>query len=1145
MRAHEHCAQRTRIRALLLALVALIAVGATPAMALLSSDYQFSTTNATYTPLGAPTTVIAGTNTTVVGGGQFNDTASAGPFNIGFSFQFDCLAYTQFGVSTSGTLFLGSLKAGTPNNDLAAAPRYPIIAPWWDHQHLYNNGGAANGCSFTPLAGIHYALSGTAPNRVLTVEFNTQVADIANSFWWAGCGLTMNRYQVRLYEGTNKIEFHYGSLWASSGQATAATIGIANGTTNFLSVTPSGGTATVSSVTSNNAIAQHVALIPAGTVYAFTPCYIRRIGNAPLATPSMAPGDSLLVGQNVKLGDETSNAAFSLNFPAGSCPSHNYTMTISGPAATDYRFLSTGNQTDAGAIVAGGTVNSTIIFRPSAIGARQAFLTVTDNTIGCSVIFTIAGTGTARFQITGNPAQGGTPAMTNLDTLLKGKFGIRGSTANFQPFTTSNTSTMNLSSMNVTYTITGGSGQYTIIPNATLGSGQSNTPTIAFTPLPSSLGPQSAQLTVAADGQSRTYVLYAAAAFPELNVFTGSTRIDSSSLLYVNTYSCSGEQYVTYPLDLSNPNFVADTIWGVSVYQLDTVFRQGAPRYPFARSSGNLVLSKDYRFSPTPGAAPINANAPATFPIVIQPGQTVRYYLTFVAQRPNRRFARLIMRTNAYNQVSPDTSGLNTIGVLRVDLFGRGVGGHLAGTSNGGPVQPITFPVTPIGETRDTTFQLWNTGQCDLRISLARFEITSGDVNEFSIVSPPNGTRTDPATGDLLLAPGTSTSITVRFKPVQIDSRRASIRVRTNDSTSEIAGVVERGVYYVDLYGTGKQDLYPEGADLGTALIGGDASEHTHGVVRLRNTQNGPVLITQIKLVGVDSLEFNADPLKPWPVKYPYVIQGGQILQLGIEFAPRTGGLPGPRTAAVRFTTVNGDTIYAPLTGVAGTRTIEVTPLSLTFGPLSVGKQSRQSVKIKNTGTMPMKIKGVSTPPADFAVSALARMDLIPGQEEVLEFTYEPSGAGTSNGTVDITSNATNGTQQISVNGTAVRTRGRFDDPSIAVRGNGGPVGNGIEAFSAAGVSGVRDANGMALMQSVPNPAHDVVEIGFVLPVRSQMQLGLYDAQGRLVRVLQSGVHDRGEGSVRVDVSGLASGVYHYRLTAGGSVLDRTLTVVK
>jgi hypothetical protein len=99
--------------------------------------------------------------------------------------------------------------------------------------------------------------------------------------------------------------------------------------------------------------------------------------------------------------------------------------------------------------------------------------------------------------------------------------------------------------------------------------------------------------------------------------------------------------------------------------------------------------------------------------------------------------------------------------------------------------------------------------------------------------------------------------------------------------------------------------------------------------------------------------------------------------------------------------------------------------------------------------------------------------------------------------------------------------------------------------MSISGVDAAELLNGMALHQSVPNPARDMVEIGYRLTKGGEMELGLYDAQGRLVRMLEAGQRNAGEGVVRVSVADLPSGVYHYRLTSEGRSVSRMLRIVR
>jgi hypothetical protein len=84
-----------------------------------------------------------------------------------------------------------------------------------------------------------------------------------------------------------------------------------------------------------------------------------------------------------------------------------------------------------------------------------------------------------------------------------------------------------------------------------------------------------------------------------------------------------------------------------------------------------------------------------------------------------------------------------------------------------------------------------------------------------------------------------------------------------------------------------------------------------------------------------------------------------------------------------------------------------------------------------------------------------------------------------------------------------------------------------------------------ALGQNYPNPFNPTTVVSYQLPVASLVQLSVYDLLGREVTVL---VHERkaaGSHNEQFDASGLASGVYFYRLTAGNFVQTRKMVVVK
>lgn len=240
------------------------------------SGYVFSTSSGTYT-------AITGTASTATG----DDGIQAG-IPIGFNFTFGGTAYSHVAVTTNGYLRLGTTAAvaitgsfgGFQNANFLTTADIPLIAPLWDDMNL--TGGD-----------IQYSVTGTAGSQIFTIQWT-------NNHWSdaGGSGAPTNSYQVKLYEGTNAVQFIYGTMNGST--AGAASIGIRDAA-GFQSVTP-GAPATVSTVTANNTISS-AANLTSGTTYTFTP------------PPPCVPG-SLNGG--------------TINAPASVCSGVSFTVSVAG-----------------------------------------------------------------------------------------------------------------------------------------------------------------------------------------------------------------------------------------------------------------------------------------------------------------------------------------------------------------------------------------------------------------------------------------------------------------------------------------------------------------------------------------------------------------------------------------------------------------------------------------------------------------------------------------------------------------------------------------------------------------------------------------------------------------------------------------------
>ncbi len=84
-----------------------------------------------------------------------------------------------------------------------------------------------------------------------------------------------------------------------------------------------------------------------------------------------------------------------------------------------------------------------------------------------------------------------------------------------------------------------------------------------------------------------------------------------------------------------------------------------------------------------------------------------------------------------------------------------------------------------------------------------------------------------------------------------------------------------------------------------------------------------------------------------------------------------------------------------------------------------------------------------------------------------------------------------------------------------------------------------------ALMQNQPNPFNPSTVIRYVIPQECDVVLKVYDGLGRELKTLVEKHQVGGEYEVNVDASGLASGVYFYRLQAGNFAEVRKMVLMR
>jgi subtilisin-like proprotein convertase family protein len=173
--------------------------------------YTFSQTSGTYTEISGGTYVFGNAS----GTGGWDDGISQ-DLPIGFTINFAGTNFDRFSLNPNGYIVMGPTIVYDLYNILCSgrgSGRNNVISALTTDLHSNNN------CSSGGAGSVQYLTTGTAPNRVLTVQWK-------NIGLFANASLCMN-FQIKLYETTNKVEIVYGSFDLSASTTRNFQVGIA------------------------------------------------------------------------------------------------------------------------------------------------------------------------------------------------------------------------------------------------------------------------------------------------------------------------------------------------------------------------------------------------------------------------------------------------------------------------------------------------------------------------------------------------------------------------------------------------------------------------------------------------------------------------------------------------------------------------------------------------------------------------------------------------------------------------------------------------------------------------------------------------------------------------------------------------------
>jgi hypothetical protein len=166
-----------------------------------AAQYGFSTASGvSLDPMTGATSLV----------GANSDDGQSAVTNIGFTFTYLGTSFTQFSANANGLMRLGATVVTTAfTNSVISTAFNPKIMPYWDDLATGTTGAVTSRLTGSPGSQIRVI------QWFVTIPRNTTGA--ANS-----------TFQCWLYEGTNVIEFRYGTGQLNTG---GATIGLSNATT--------------------------------------------------------------------------------------------------------------------------------------------------------------------------------------------------------------------------------------------------------------------------------------------------------------------------------------------------------------------------------------------------------------------------------------------------------------------------------------------------------------------------------------------------------------------------------------------------------------------------------------------------------------------------------------------------------------------------------------------------------------------------------------------------------------------------------------------------------------------------------------------------------------------------------------------------
>jgi hypothetical protein len=393
----------------------------------------------------------------------------------------------------------------------------------------------------------------------------------------------------------------------------------------------------------------------------------------------------------------------------------------------------------------------------------------------------------------------------------------------------------------------------------------------------------------------------------------------------------------------------------------------------------------------------------------------------------------------------------------------------------------LNFGAIDVGSHKDLNFSVYNYG--------------AGSINIMQIVTS-NADFTITSKTNFMLAAGDGAKVGVRYAPTSAASDTGTISVLAGDYPPEKISVRGSGVppAAVIAFSPAKLDF-------------GNVTTNKTADLSLNIFNLGSLDLSVTNILNANSNFFVVDGV-------PLTIPPKETKTIVVRFTPPFLGSQSDtlqifsndeRNNPVRIL-LSGNGVAMKLPEVSAQ------PLQLSFDSVRVQQSKSLTVRVYHRGAANLNISNMASNNTSFAITTTRSFILAPGDSSDVSVKFSPLREGLQTGAISIASNDGNENPFV-----------------IRMNGMGMPLGTSVNERLSSIPSTYQ------LEQNFPNPFNPTTTIRFETPTVSHVKLVIYNLRGELVRALIDSEMAAGFHQVTFDASNLASGIYFYRLEAGGN----------